>query len=81
MEKITINKDLEVKVKEYARLKKISQRKALERLFDKGVCHLLNQKKSDNMSHQRNTSEKNLFGTGVCHPTPRIKRIIIVEVA
>ena len=46
MEKITINKDLEVKVKEYARLKKISQRKALEKLFDKGVCHLLNQKKA-----------------------------------
>lgn len=81
MEKITINKDLEVKVKEYARLKKISQRKALEKLFDKGVCHLLNQKKSDSMSYQGNTSNKNLFGMGVCHPKPRIKRIIIVEVA
>ena len=66
MEKITINKDLEVKVKEYARLKKISQIKALEKLFDKGVCHLLNQKKSDSMRHHTNTHQKRICLAKVC---------------
>ena len=76
MEKITLNSELEAKVKEYAKKHKISFQKACERLFDAGVCHL---QKKDIKKSRTIFPLETFFCAGVCHPRRITRTITITE--